>query len=75
MPTYSLSWRKKWQPTPVFLPGKSHGQATGRRVGQNGVTKHYLLSSLRGKTLPVHFKPCVSCVQFMTALHISIIFG
>ena len=21
-----ISWRKKWQPTPVFLPGKSHGQ-------------------------------------------------
>ena len=20
------SWRKKWQPTPVFLPGKFHGQ-------------------------------------------------
>ena len=20
------SWRRKWQPTPVFLPGKSHGQ-------------------------------------------------
>jgi len=19
-------WRWKWQPTPVFLPGKSHGQ-------------------------------------------------
>ena len=19
-------WRSKWQPTPVFLPGKSHGQ-------------------------------------------------
>ena len=19
-------WRKKWQPTPVFFPGKSHGQ-------------------------------------------------
>ena len=19
-------WKKKWQPTPVFLPGKSHGQ-------------------------------------------------
>ena len=18
-------WRRKWQPTPVFLPGKSHG--------------------------------------------------
>ena len=22
----SLSWRRKWQPTPVFLPEKSHGQ-------------------------------------------------
>ena len=19
-------WRRKWQPTPVYLPGKSHGQ-------------------------------------------------
>ena len=22
----NISWRKKWQATPVFLPGKSHGQ-------------------------------------------------
>ena len=22
----ALTWRRKWQPTPVFLPGKSHGQ-------------------------------------------------
>ena len=21
-----ISWRRKWQLTPVFLPGKSHGQ-------------------------------------------------
>ena len=21
-----IRWRRKWQPTPVFLPGKSHGQ-------------------------------------------------
>ena len=21
-----IPWRKKWQPTPIFLPGKSHGQ-------------------------------------------------
>ena len=20
-----ISWRRKWQPTPVFLPGESHG--------------------------------------------------
>ena len=22
---WKISWRRKWQPTPVFLPGKSHG--------------------------------------------------
>ena len=30
MPVRSLDWKdplkRKWQPTPVFLPGKSHGQ-------------------------------------------------
>ena len=33
-----IPWRKKWQPTPVFLPGKSHGQ---RSLGSivHGVTK------------------------------------
>ena len=24
--TGSVPWRRKWQPTPVFLPGESHGQ-------------------------------------------------
>ena len=24
--SYSSSWRRKWQPTPVLLPGKSHGR-------------------------------------------------
>ena len=22
------SWRRKWQPTPIFFPGKSHGQSS-----------------------------------------------
>ena len=22
----SIPWRRKWQPTPLFLPGESHGQ-------------------------------------------------
>ena len=21
-----IPWRRKWQPTPVFMPGESHGQ-------------------------------------------------
>ena len=40
--------RRKWQPTPVFLPGKSHGQRSlagynpwgHQRVGHNLVTQH-----------------------------------
>ena len=42
-----IFWRKKWQPTPVFLPGKSHGQRNlvenspwgHKRVGHALVTK------------------------------------
>ena len=26
LPPHADSWRRKWQPTPVFLPGESHGQ-------------------------------------------------
>ena len=31
-----IPYRRKWQPTPVFLPGKSHGQ---RSLEGYGVTK------------------------------------
>ena len=42
-----IAWRRKWQPTPVFLPGKSHGQRNlagysprgGKRVGHELATK------------------------------------
>ena len=40
-----IPWRRKWQPTPVLLPGKSHGQRSlagcspwGCRVGQDWAT-------------------------------------
>ena len=51
MQVQSLGWedpqRKKWQPTPVFLPGKSQGQRSlvgysswgHQRVGHNLATK------------------------------------
>ena len=32
-------WRRKWQPTPVFLPGESHGQM--RLVAGAGVAKSW----------------------------------
>ena len=48
-------WRRKWQPTSVFLPEKSHGQGTladyglrrSQGVRHNCVTKHtYFLNGL-----------------------------
>ena len=29
-----MPWRRKWQPTPVFLPGESHGQRSLEGSGQ-----------------------------------------
>ena len=34
-----LPWRRKWQPTPVFLPGESHGQRSLVGYTVHGVTK------------------------------------
>ena len=31
--TYTIYWRRQWQPTPVLLPGKAHGRR--RLVGCN----------------------------------------
>ena len=38
-----IPWRRKWQPTPVFLPGKSHGQRSmsgsmGSQKSQTGLS-------------------------------------
>ena len=34
-----LRWRRKWQPTPVFLPGEPHGQWGHRESDMTEVTK------------------------------------
>ena len=34
----TIPWRRKWQPTPVFLPGKSHGQKSLVGYTVHGVT-------------------------------------
>ena len=31
-----ISWRRKWQPTPVFLPGESHGQRSPKGYSPQG---------------------------------------
>ena len=48
-----IPWRRKWQPTPVFLPGKSHGQRSLagysplglKRVGHNLAIKQKFTTS------------------------------
>ena len=56
-----LSWRRKWQPTPVFLPGKSHKEA--RQAPVHGVSKSQTRLSMHTQHLGqqlkfwfVHFK-------------------
>ena len=33
-----IPWRRKWQPIPVFLPGKSHEQRTCGGVKESNAT-------------------------------------
>ena len=65
-----ILWRRTWQPTTVFLPGKSHGQRNPvgyspcgrRRVTHNLATKQQLEShALREST--------VICQLWMTSHH------
>ena len=49
---WKILWSRKWQPTPVFLPGKSHGQRSlasyspwGCRVGHDRAHTHVQLCS------------------------------
>ena len=60
----NILWSRKWQPTPVFLTGKSHGQSSlegyspwnHKRVGQlsNNNNKDEL-NIMMPNLLPVHF--------------------
>ena len=54
---WKIPWRRAWQPTPVFLPGESHGQrslgATVQRVAKSwtqlkGLRIHTLTGDNRG---------------------------
>ena len=58
-----IPWRRKWQATPVFLPGESHGQRSMRRATAHGITNGGItngrtqlkqLSSSRDKSSLLH---------------------
>ena len=35
------TWRRSWQPTPVFLPGESHGQRSQAGYSPSGVAQSW----------------------------------
>ena len=37
--TSSIPWRRTWHPTPVFLPGESHGQRSLAGYSPQGCTE------------------------------------
>ena len=74
---FSNIWRRKWQPTPVFLPGKSHGQRSlvgcspwGCRVRHDWVTNTYLWLIYRSRQMKsvqapsLWFSVCYTIVSF-----------
>ena len=38
---WKIPWSRKWQPTPVFLPGKFHEQRSLARYTVHGVAKSW----------------------------------
>ena len=64
-----MHWRRKWQPTPVFLPGESQGRGSlvgchlwGRRVGHNwsdlAAAAKYVMLNTQIKEFWLHMPPC-----------------
>ena len=39
-----IPWRRKWQPTPVFLPGESHGRRSPRGRKESDTTERLNVS-------------------------------
>ena len=46
-----IPWIRKWQPTPVFLLGKSHGQRSLEGYGPWGTNIHNLPNSPSGNPM------------------------
>ena len=67
-----IVWRRKWQPTPVFLPEKSHGERSlagyspwVTRVGHSLATEHH-----HHKTTTIHSDLCGLRWNEIKELHI-----
>ena len=62
-----ILWRRAWQPTPVFLPGESHGQRS-QRAGHDWATKsHCVVAFVSNSTfLLIFYLPTLTCIHCCT---------
>ena len=50
--TYKVNvWRRRWQPTPVFLPGKVHGQRSPVGCSPWGYMTEHVCTRVEGDGL------------------------
>ena len=62
-----IPWRRAWQPTPVFLPGKSHGQRSLTGYSSWGckeldTTERLHFTSLQDFSIYMCFFNCLNCI-------------
>ena len=56
-----LHWRRKWQPTPVFLPGESQGQGEPGGLPSMGCTESDMWSDLAAAVAAEHLVRFSQC--------------
>ena len=73
-----MHWRRKWQPTPVFLPGKSHGWRSlvgycpwGRKESDTTERLHYHYVTLYSSVS----SPCLDMFLTLNIVQFSLLAG
>ena len=65
-----ISWRRKWQPTSVFLPGKSHIQRSLVGYSQWGVKRvRHDLATQQQQQQPQHLTPQLLTIYWAPTMH------
>ena len=53
-----IPWRRKWQPTPVFLPGESHGRRSLVGYSPQGLKESDATERLSDFTFTIDLQRC-----------------
>ena len=75
-------WRRKWQPTPVFLPGEFHGQRSlvrcspwGRRVGTSNTHTQDHMRCQQTRTAGLLWQALCKCSSHRLFAHLTALQG